>query len=318
MEQIITLTENDIRNMVLEAVIGLESQYEINEGKWGQRLGAAAIGTMLAGGAIGGSHIGNDFDLTWDDMRLNTPRIEAPESNYSPDVYDINGDGSISYDERVASGPISRFKKGQQQQTQKEPVSRLQKQNVQHKNRDFEASSDLINYIKTYETFHDGWIDDGAGYLTTGWGFKQTPELKKKWPNGLHQTKDKNGNLSCPEADAYLLHYIDSTTDDFISKTPNIKMLPQRVKDALYDLYYNIGPNKYADADNLQKSLAAYPKTKDLQNIVNNMRYAKSNGKVMKGLQYRSTDRQDMALHGDYNREEYRTLRGLQKARNIK
>ena len=67
---------------------------------------------------------------------------------------------------------------------------------------DYYPSDELIEFIKSYETFHDGWVDDGTGRLTTGWGFKMTPELKKRFPTGMH--RDKYGNT--PEADAYLLY----------------------------------------------------------------------------------------------------------------
>lgn len=312
MRQIIKLTESDIHNMVLEAINEFYNNPELYESKWGNR---ALLGTMMAGSLLGGVKMDGKFnDISMDDIRLNVPRFEREPSTYTPNVIDINGDGKLTQDEYSVSDYINKIKKDDK----KQPVSRLKKDNVKHKQRDFEASSDLINYIKSYETFHDGWKDDGLGNPTTGWGFKQTPELLKKWPNGLHQTKDENGKLSCPEADAYLLHYIDSTTDEFIRKTPNVKMLPQRVKDALYDLYYNIGPTNYSDSDGLMNALEEYPKTKNMKKIINNLRYAKSNVGVIKGLQRRSTDRQDMALHGDYNREEYRTLKDLKKSRNIR
>ena len=84
-------------------------------------------------------------------------------------------------------------------------------------------SDELIEFIKSYETFHDGWINDGQGNLTTGWGFKITPELKKRFPTGMH--RDKNGNT--PEADAYLIEYIKEHLDEFKNSTPNIDKLPQ-------------------------------------------------------------------------------------------
>lgn len=311
MKRTIFLNENDIRNIVTEVVMDIYKEQSINEGKWGQRLSTAALAALMAGGAIGGGAKLADRmdDITMDDLRLDVPRVEAPQPTYNSDVIDINGDGKLTHDEYVASEYINKHNKDKA--NDKKPVSRLKKDNVKNKKRDFEASADLIQYIKDYETFHDGWKDDGAGYLTTGWGFKQTPELLQRWPNGLNKDTD------VAEADAYLLHYIDSTTNDFISKTPNVKMLPQHVKDALYDLYYNIGPNKYAGSKNLQAALEEYPKTKDLDKIINNLRYGKSKKGVMNGLRRRSTDRQDMALYKDYNREYYDTLKDLKKARNI-
>lgn len=312
MKHIIYLNENYIRNIVAEAIIDLYNEQMLNEGKWGQRLSTAALAALMAGGAIGGASKLSDRigDMSFNDLRLDVPHAEAPQQTYNPNVIDINGDGNITRDEYVVSGYKNKHDIDNHI-NDKKPVSRLQKDNVKNKKRDFEASADLIQYIKDYETFHDGWKDDGAGYLTTGWGFKQTPELLKRWPNGLNKDTD------VAKADAYLLHYIDSTTNDFISKTPNVKMLPQHVKDALYDLYYNIGPNKYAGSKKLQAALEEYPETKDLDKIINNLRYGKSKKGVMNGLRRRSTDRQDMALYKDYNREYYDTLKDLKKARNI-
>lgn len=46
----------------------------------------------------------------------------------------------------------------------------------------YTPSKELLDSLKNYEGWHEGWKDDGKGNLTTGWGFKQTPELKKKIP----------------------------------------------------------------------------------------------------------------------------------------
>lgn len=149
-------------------------------------------------------------------------------------------------------------------------------------------SDDLIEFIKSYETFHDGWVNDGSGNLTTGWGFKMTPELKKRFPTGMH--RDKNGNT--PEADAYLIEYINNHLDEFKKSTPNIDKLPQEYADALFDVFYNVGGKTYRNSPNLQHTLKNF----DLPQIANNLRYGK-----LKGHKLRSADRKNI-LKGNYKR----------------
>ncbi len=157
-------------------------------------------------------------------------------------------------------------------------------------NKGYYPSDDLIEFIKSYETFHDGWQDDGTGILTTGWGFKMTPELKKRFPKGMH--RDKNGNT--PEADAYLKEYIDKNIGLFRKYTPNIDRLPQEYADALFDVFYNVGPNVYKNSPNLQHALKNF----DLPQIANNLRYGK-----LKGHKLRSADRKNI-LKGNYKRTQ--------------
>lgn len=153
---------------------------------------------------------------------------------------------------------------------------------------DYYPSDELIEFIKSYETFHDGWKDDGTGKLTTGWGFKMTPELKKRFPTGMH--RDKNGNT--PEADAYLIEYINNNLDEFKKSTPNIDKLPQEYADALFDVFYNVGGKVYRNSPNLQHALKNF----DLPQIANNLRYGK-----LKGHKKRSADRKNI-LNGIYQR----------------
>lgn len=153
---------------------------------------------------------------------------------------------------------------------------------------DYYPSDELIEFIKSYETFHDGWVDDGTGKLTTGWGFKMTPELKKRFPTGMH--RDKYGNT--PEADAYLIEYINKNLDEFKKSTPNIDKLPQEYGDALFDVFYNVGGKTYRNSPNLQHALKNF----DLPQIANNLRYGK-----LKGHKLRSADRKNI-LKGNYKR----------------
>ena len=155
---------------------------------------------------------------------------------------------------------------------------------------DYYPSDELIEFIKSYETFHDGWVDDGTGKLTTGWGFKMTPELKKRFPTGMH--RDKNGNT--PEADAYLIEYINNNLDEFKKSTPNIDKLPQEYADVLFDVFYNVGGKVYKNSPNLQHAL----KNMDLPQIANNLKYGK-----LKGHKLRSADRKNI-LKGNYKRTQ--------------
>lgn len=174
-------------------------------------------------------------------------------------------------------------------------IEQVQPTNGQDNNNDtisyineYYPSNDLIEFIKSYETFHDGWVDDGTGKLTTGWGFKITPELKKRFPTGMH--RDKNGNT--PEADAYLIEYINNNLDEFKNSTPNIDKLPQEYADALFDVFYNVGGKVYKNSPNLQHALKNF----DLPQIANNLRYGK-----LKGHKLRSADRKNI-LKGNYKR----------------
>ena len=153
---------------------------------------------------------------------------------------------------------------------------------------EYYPSNELIEFIKSYETFHDGWVDDGTGKLTTGWGFKITPELKKRFPTGMH--RDKNGNT--PEADAYLIEYINNNLDEFKKSTPNLNRLPQEYADALFDVFYSVGGKTYKNSPNLQHALKNF----DLPQIANNLRYGK-----LKGHKLRSADRKNI-LKGNYKR----------------
>ena len=115
-----------------------------------------------------------------------------------------------------------------------------------------------------------------------------TPELKKRFPTGMH--RDKNGNT--PEADAYLIEYINNNLDEFKKSTPNIDKLPQEYADALFDVFYNVGGKIYRNSPNLQHALKNF----DLPQIANNLRYGK-----LKGHKLRSADRKNI-LKGNYKR----------------
>ena len=161
---------------------------------------------------------------------------------------------------------------------------------INYINNEYYPSDDLIEFIKSHETFHDGWKDDGSGNLTTGWGFKITPELKRRFPTGMH--RNENGNT--PEADVYLIEYINKNLPEFKKSTPNLNRLPQEYADALFDVFYSVGGKTYKNSPNLQHALKNF----DLPQIANNLRYGK-----LKGHKLRSTDRKNI-LKGNYKRTQ--------------
>lgn len=251
MEQIIRLTESDIRNIILDVV----NEYYVNEGK----LHNAVVASGLALTTLGGSVLSNKMAHT--DFDFSTPNI--PTVGHSMRLTPTNN----------TEQNTPKF--GEPEQNQLERKAKVI---------NYYPSEELINFIKKYETFHYGWVDDGAGNLSTGWGFKETPELRRMYPNGMH-TKE--------EADAYLKKYIDDNISDFKSMTPNIDELPQEIGDALFDVYYNVGSKIYKNSPNLQKSL----KQKNIKGIIQNLEYGRMNGHKK-----RSSDRKNIATRGDYTR----------------
>lgn len=125
--------------------------------------------------------------------------------------------------------------------------------------KDFYPSDDILEYIKKFEGFHKGWIDDGKGNKTTGWGFKITPELKRKYPDGM--TKE--------QADKYFKDVaIPNRVKLFIDAVPNIEKYTQNQLDALFDLFYNIGYGKFTKGSpSLQLALNNY----DIEKIIKEM-----------------------------------------------
>lgn len=97
-------------------------------------------------------------------------------------------------------------------------------------------SPEILEYIKQAEGWHQGWQDDGKGNLTTGWGFKQTPALKKQFPKGMNQA----------QADEY---FTNTAVPERVSRisvlTPNWEYLNQNQRDALFDAFYNVGEGTY-------------------------------------------------------------------------
>jgi hypothetical protein len=206
MKKHIILTESELKHLISECVLEYCNHNSSEEGKSTNIL--AALG--LAASGMAGLGYTNTPDTT------HQQTIMAPQTNFTTDM---NNDSTISYYDYLKNKLTNRSQTKPQQQAN----TATTKQKPEQTKKPYTPSSHLIDFIKSYETFHDGWIDDGDGNPTTGWGFKITPELKKKFPNGMH--RDKNGNT--PEADAYLIKYINSSLDEFRKSTPNLNKLPQ-------------------------------------------------------------------------------------------
>ena len=117
-----------------------------------------------------------------------------------------------------------------------------------------------IDNIKENEGWHQGWqTRAGDPNPTTGWGFKQTPELKKRFPNGM--TKQ--------QADKYLIEEaIPQRIVLFEQATPRFNTYNQNQLDALFDLYYNVGHDGYTSkSPKLQQAL----QDRDIPGILDNM-----------------------------------------------
>ena len=260
MKKRIILTESDIIGLVKKSLLEYCKQSNLDEGK------AANILTALGLAAGGVAGLNNTLSHRQQDININ------PTQTVSANKASQDKNGTVDYDAIRKNC----FKQNRQQQDSVKTA------------KGYYPSDDLIEFIKAYETFHDGWIDDGNGNLTTGWGFKETPELKKRFPTGMH--RDENGNT--PEADAYLIEYIGNHLDEFKKSTPNIDKLPQEYADALFDVFYNVGGKIYRNSPNLQHALKNF----DLPQIANNLKYGK-----LKGHKLRSADRKNI-LKGNYKR----------------
>lgn len=113
--------------------------------------------------------------------------------------------------------------------------------------KDYYPSDEILEYIKQAEGWHEGWKNDGKGNPTTGWGFKITKKLKKRFPRGM----------SKKQADKYFAEEaIPERVELFKKAVPNINSYSQKQLDALFDLFYNIGYRKFTEeSPNLQLAL---------------------------------------------------------------
>lgn len=151
--------------------------------------------------------------------------------------------------------------------------------------KNFYPSDDILDYIKKAEGWHKGWENDGKGNLTTGWGFKITPELKSKYPNGM--TKE--------QADKYFTDVaIPSRVKEFVGCVPSIEKYTQPQLDALFDLFYNVGYGKFTKGSPaLQIALSNC----DFETIVKEMDHDYNNKKVP-GAKIRRDYERDLFMNG--------------------
>ena len=55
----------------------------------------------------------------------------------------------------------------------------------------YNPSDNIIEYIKKQEGFANKWYKDINGIATIGYGFAETPELKKKYPSEITKEQAK-------------------------------------------------------------------------------------------------------------------------------
>lgn len=112
---------------------------------------------------------------------------------------------------------------------------------------EYNPSQDIIDYIKSTEAFKGNWYKDGNGIWTIGYGFKETPELRRRFANGMTRQ----------QADEYFNTVISDNIDSLKRNTPNFDKLNQNQRDALLSYLYNIGVGGYTrKSPKLQKALA--------------------------------------------------------------
>lgn len=112
---------------------------------------------------------------------------------------------------------------------------------------EYNPSQDILDYIKAAEAFKSNWYKDGNDIWTIGYGFKETPELRKKFANGMTRQ----------QADQYFNKIIQETAGTLKRNTPNFDRLNQNQRDALLSYLYNIGIGGYTrKSPKLQRALA--------------------------------------------------------------
>lgn len=232
MKQVIYLTEQDLNRMVKRTIAEMYQNGEIDEGK----LKNIAYGTMLGAASLGlmhGAHkLHNHKIANQQQSEIETQTNDSiPEYTFDPYQY--------------------------------------------------YPSDNIINKIKEFEGWHGGfdskgkplpgWQDDGKGNLTTGWGFKITNQLKRKYPHGM--TRE--------QADHYLIHVaIPERVKQFMGvmeTMPALIYYTQDQMDALFDLFYNIGITSFKErSPKLMKALRYL----DSKSIIQNMDHDYNNKKV--------------------------------------
>lgn len=109
----------------------------------------------------------------------------------------------------------------------------------------YSPSSFIKTKIKDWEGFRENVYNDLTGHPTVGYGFNLDayPELSKY-----------SKGMSKEEADKVFENIISKMLPVFKRITPNRKYTQNQL-DALFSLYYNIGPGTYQNSKNLMQSL---------------------------------------------------------------
>ena len=133
----------------------------------------------------------------------------------------------------------------------------------------YNPSDNIIEYIKKQEGFANKWYKDINGIATIGYGFAETPELKKKYPSEI--TKE--------QANAEFLKVARRFADKLKEITPNFDKLNQNQKDALFSYLYNIGEGGYTKkSPKLQEGLREL----DFQKITANIDFGYKQARGLK------------------------------------
>lgn len=103
------------------------------------------------------------------------------------------------------------------------------------KSTNYQPSKEIKNYIKQKEGFRSEWYKDGNGYWTIGYGFKEAPELRKRYPNSITEEQANH------EFELLLPQYVDALK----RSTPRFNSYNQNQLDALLSYMYNIGEQGY-------------------------------------------------------------------------
>lgn len=168
------------------------------------------------------------------------------------------------------------------------------------------VSKSLINFIKSYETLHDGDLTKiglqpklcPAGYWTEGYGHLMIINGKQATPKHFPSLESviKHSTIHNElEAEEVLIKDIEERE---IEVNKRLKVdVTQNEFDALVSHYFNCG---------YSETLYRLINTNACDSEVNNWfttKYIRGGGVVLKGLQYRRFDECAMFFKGDYKRD---------------
>ena len=101
------------------------------------------------------------------------------------------------------------------------------------------------NFIKKFETYRLDVYDDGAGYLTVGYGHKVVPSDNLKL-----------GDVITASRATTFFNADIADTENYVNKLPKIARFTQAQFDAVSSLVFNVGPEPVTDTSNdLYKAL---------------------------------------------------------------